>query len=140
MRGRKTELMSMAFDDLRGLGYKMTWPDLTFPIGENVRRLSRAGEQFHALIQVRSYQPSNDRYLVGILVPYLRRADQVIIWFERERELLMMPANELCAILDDREAYGDARYSSHGRQWRVDFHLDEHALSPQGSPMANGTI
>lgn len=133
MRGREPELMRMALADLRLLGYSTAAPEWPSPFGKKVRRLSGIDERFHALIQTRSFQHSTWRYLVGLVIPDMRRVDQVIIWFENERSLLKIPASYLRGILDEWEALGDARYSTEGRQWRVDFHLSHGFLSPQGS-------
>lgn len=133
MRGRESELMDMALADLRRLGYAVSYPDPVLSFGRKVRQLSRQQEHFNALIQVRAHQPADYRYLVGLVIPEMRRVATVIIWCENERKLFQIPTGILCDILDEREDLGDAKYATRGRQWRVDFHLDEEALSPQGS-------
>jgi len=98
MRGRDSELMSLVLADLRRLGYTASYPERCSGFGKKVFWLSRSEEQFHALIQVRSYDPSTFRYLVGIVIPDLRRVDQVILWFEKEYKLVKIPASFLILL------------------------------------------
>ena len=116
----------------RDLGYAVSDPTLDFA-GPSVHLLSNDKEEFHALIQTRSYIDTGYRYWIGIVIPDLRKVDQFIGWFKREPKLVKVPASLLCTILDEREALGDATYADGGRQWNVNFHLDEGTLSQVGS-------
>lgn len=111
----------------------ISWNARINGLGQNVWTLQYEGEYVDCLMQTRSYDDDTDRYLIGIVVPDLRRVAQFIAWFENEGVAYRIPAEWLCELLDKCIEAGTAAFTHDGRNWRVDFHLDEDTLSPQQS-------
>ena len=133
-RGRQTELLALAIRSLQQAGFTVTPPGGPVPYGRNVRRLGRGAALETALIQTRSSQPDSSRYMVGIIRADLARVDCVVLWFEDEQHYLHMPSEFLRRLHDSAQEREIARYTGvDDRQWRIDIHLDERTVSPQGS-------
>ncbi|MCC6681588.1 MAG: hypothetical protein IT445_11860 [Phycisphaeraceae bacterium] len=127
-------LKSNAFAALETLGYSMRWDRLVDCRSRSVHKMAKDGKETWFLIQCRHNQPETDRYLVGIIVDALKRVDFVALFFEGETRLPIIPAEYLLKILQHHKQVGDASFTgNHSEQWRVDIHLSDEQLSPQGS-------
>lgn len=133
-RGRQTELLGLAIASLRHTGFLVAVPNGVAPYGRNVRTLRWGDRSETVLIQARSYDPNSHRYMVGIILADLARVDSVVLWFEDESRYLRIPSLFLQQLHNQMRERSLARYTGEDeQQWRIDIHLDEHAISPQGS-------
>lgn len=129
-----TELRSAAFEVLRSLGYTKRSGNLCGCRSRSVQKMAKGNDELWLLLQCRHHQTESDRYLVGIIVDALRRVDQVAIFFEGETRIPIFPASFLAEILEQHRKSGDARFTGkNDEQWRIDIHLSDEQLSPQGS-------
>lgn len=128
------QLRSAAFDTLKSLGYTKLWGTLDGCRSRSVQKMSKDGDELWLLLQCRHHQSESDRYLIGVIVDALRRVDQVAFFFEGETRIPIFPSTFLSEILDKHKKAGDARFTGeHDEQWRIDIHLSDEQLSPQGS-------
>jgi len=127
------ELNDAALEALRNAGFRTTWGRLDGCRSWSVHRFEKDGKESWFLIQARHNQPDTDRYLVGLIVDAMDRVDNVALFFEGEK-LLILPSSFLCEIHNRHKALGNASYTGlRDRQWRVDFFLSAGELSLQGS-------
>jgi hypothetical protein len=128
------QLRKTAIATLHALGYQRTLGRLNGYYGRSVERMIKNGIESWYLIQCRHHQSDTHRYLIGILVDALQKVDQVVLFFEGEPKIVIIPAEFLRGILRRRIEAGNARYTGpHNEQWRVNVHLYYERLSSQGS-------
>ena len=124
-------LQPQAQEQLISIGYKLSWKTLPDYKSRNVQCIEKDGKEEFALIQCRSHDSENSRYLVGIIVEALNSVNSVVLYFQGETTLFKIPAQFLIEIHEERIKIGDARYTE--KQWRVDFTVFNKKMSPQGS-------
>ena len=130
----RSDLLTLARKTLYSLGYRVELTRIEGCRCRSIHVLSKGAVDELTLLHTRHYRPHDSRYLVGIAWEALDDVNYVALFFEREPKLARIPAQWLADKLQRHRLIGDARFTGpYNEQWRVDIHLDDCELSPQGS-------